>query len=80
NVQEQHDDRVVPPEVKDCFKDKGCLAQTVTASSGRKSRTGTTCKSGMACTHENASCALGGTMKCKTIDLKNGNCVCACTK
>lgn len=71
---------VIDGGVKDCFKDHGCLAQTVTATSRQKSRTGTTCKSGMACTHPNASCALGGTMKCQTIDLKSGNCVCACTK
>lgn len=64
----------------DCLKDNSCLAQTVTATSRQKSRTGTTCKSGMACTYPNASCALDPKMKCQTIDLKNGNCVCACTK
>lgn len=80
NIQEQNDDRVVPEEPKKCFEDKGCMAQTVTARSRQPSRTGTTCKSGMACTHPNSSCALVQTMKCQTIDLKNGNCVCACTK
>jgi hypothetical protein len=73
-------DREVPREVDECFKDKGCLAQTVTSTSGQKSSTGTTCRSGMACTSPGASCSLGGTMHCRTIDLGGGNCACACTR
>lgn len=70
----------VPPGPDDCFKDKGCMTQTVTTTSGQRSTTGTTCRSGVACTTPGASCALGGTMRCKTIDLGGQNCTCACIK
>jgi len=69
-----------PDGPEDCFLDKGCLAQTVTATSGQKSIQGTTCKTGtMACSFPLASCAMGGTKHCRTYDLNGqGNCTCAC--
>jgi len=67
----------IPSTPQECIKDKGCLAQDQSGQTA--SNDGVTCTSGMACTFEGASCAIGGTRHCKTWDLDGaGNCTCAC--
>ena len=71
----------IPEDPKECVKDHGCMAHTVTTDPPvEKSIQGTTCNNGtMACNNPGVSCVIGGSKKCRTYDLNgSGNCTCAC--